>query len=313
MNELIHISVVIPVYKSEKTIDELYVRLNSTLLKLTNKFELIFVDDYSPDSSKKIIQDISNQDGKVRGIFLSRNFGQHNAITAGLDHARGDWIVVMDCDLQDAPEEIVNLYATAQQGYDVVVGKRAIRRDSFFKKLGSKLFYAAFKYLADSNVNDRIGNFGIYSKKVISEIKQLREHNRSFGLLAIWVGFKRKEIDINHGIRKHGKSSYTLRRMIKLAVDSIVAHSNKLLVISINLGFLIALSSFTLGMWYVLRYFISGTSFPGWTSLLVSIFFATGLIITTIGIVGLYIGKIFDEVKSRPLYIIDTTTFSKES
>jgi dolichol-phosphate mannosyltransferase len=274
---------------------------------------LIFVDDHSPDSSKKIIQRISNEDEKVRGIFLSRNFGQHNAITAGLDHARGDWIVVMDCDLQDVPEEIVNLYATAQQGYDVVVGKRAIRRDGFFKKLGSKLFYAAFKYLADSNVNDRIGNFGIYSEKVISEIKQLREHNRSFGLLAIWVGFKRIEIDINHGIRKHGKSSYTLRRMIKLAVDSIVAHSNKLLVISINLGFLIALSSFTLGMWYVLRYFISGTSFPGWTSLLVSIFFATGLIITTIGIVGLYIGKIFDEVKSRPLYIIDTTTFSKES
>ena len=313
MNEPIHISVVIPVYKSEQTLEELYARLKSTLTSLSTSFELIFVEDCSPDGSKKIIQRLGTDDTNVRGIFLSKNFGQHNAITAGLDYARGDWIVVMDCDLQDLPEEIVKLYTCAQEGYDAVVGRRVIRKDGLFKRFGSKLFYAAFNYLTDSEISDRIGNFGIYSKKAISQIRRLDEQNRSFGLLALWIGFPRKEIDINRGVREHGKSSYTISRMIGLAVDTIAAHSNKLLTITVQIGFLIALSSFILGIWYGIRYFIGDNNFPGWTSLLVSIFFATGLIITTIGIVGLYIGKIFDEVKRRPHYLIESKTFSDET
>lgn len=305
----VHLSVVIPVYRSQESLRELYSRLNASLTQISADYEIILVNDASPDGSWSIIQELARQDGRVRGINLSRNFGQHYAITAGLDFVRGEWIVVMDCDLQDMPEEIPKLYGKAQEGYDIVVGLRTDRKDSFLKKLGSKLFNHIFKFFTDSNIDNRIGNFGIYARKVIQSITMLKEQNRNFGLFALWVGFRRIEIDITHAPRTHGKSSYTFMRLVSLAMDSIVAHSNKLLRISIKLGFFLSLASLLTAVWLVTRYFIWSSAVEGWTSLMVSICFSTGLIIGNIGIVGLYVGKVFNEVKGRPLYIIDSTTF----
>lgn len=309
----LHISVVTPIYGCCSTLHELYTRLDAALSKISENYEIIMVNDGSPDSAWSTIQQLAHADERVKGINLSRNFGQHYAITAGLDFARGDWIVVMDCDLQDQPEELVKLYQKAQEGYDIVVGRRALRQDSFFKKVSSKLFYMVFAYFTGSKIDNRIGNFGIYSRKVIRSLSALKEQNRSFGLFALWVGFRRIEVNIEHASRPQGKSSYTLKRMVGLAVDSIVAHSNKLLRISIKLGFILSATSLLYTLWLVVTYFVWATPVEGWTSLMVSVYFTAGLIIGSIGVVGLYVGKIFDEVKGRPLYIIDSTTFEMKA
>ena len=304
-----YLSVVIPVYRSQDSLRELYERLKSSLSSISDNFEIILVNDASPDDSWMIIQDLAQNDSRVKGLNLSRNFGQHRAITAGLDFVNGEWIVVMDCDLQDIPEEIPKLYQAAITGYDLVVGRKIKRQDGFFKKFGSRCFYRAFSYFTDSKVDNRIGNFGIYTRKVIDNIKVLREQNRSFGLFAIFVGFRRLELDIEHASRAHGSSSYNIFRLILLATDSIIAHSNKLLLLAIKLGFLISFSSLCFATLLVMRYFFLGAPLAGWTSVMVSMYFATGLIIATIGVVGVYIGKVFDEVKGRPLYIVESTTF----
>lgn len=281
----------------------------AALSPISPDYEIIMVNDASPDGAWAVIRQLAERDQRVKGIDLSRNFGQHYAITAGIDFARGDWVVVMDCDLQDVPEEIPSLYHTAQAGYDIVVGRRANRRDGLMKKASSKLFYHVFAYFSGSKVDNRIGNFGIYGRKVILNMRRLKEQNRSFGLFALWVGFRRIEVDVNHAARVQGRSSYTFRKMARLAFDSIVAHSNKLLYVTVQLGLALSALSLVYAGWIVLSYFLWSTPIIGWTSLIVSIYFTAGLIIGTIGIVGLYVGKIFDEVKHRPLYIIASTTF----
>jgi dolichol-phosphate mannosyltransferase len=307
------ISVVVPVYGCEYCLRDLYLRLVSVFFSMGNNFEIILINDSSPDDAWQVIQQLAVEDNRVKGINLARNFGQHYAITAGLDFAQGDWVVVMDCDLQDRPEEIPVLFQKAQEGYDIVVGRRLIRQDTFFKKISSNLFYRIFKFMTGASVDNRIGNYGIYASKVIKSISALKEQNRSFGLFAIWVGFRRIEVDIVHGRRLHGKSSYTFKLMVKLALDSIVSHSNKLLYISIKLGVIFSASSMLYAIWLVVNYIVWASPVAGWTSLMVSIFFTAGLIISSIGVVGLYVGKIFDEVKRRPLYIIDSTTFEMKA
>jgi dolichol-phosphate mannosyltransferase len=208
----------------------------------------------------------------------------------------------MDCDLQDQPEEIPKLYEAAQTGYDIVVGIRTDRKDTFFKRATSRLFYRVFDYFTGTKVKNSIANFGIYSRKAVLGICSLREQHRSFGLFAIWVGFRRLEIHVAHAHRGVGETSYTFQKLVRLAMDSILAHSNTLLWMSVKLGLLISVSSMLMGLWLIIRYLSWGVPLAGWTSLMVTIFFSTGLII----------GKIFDEVKGRPLYIIDSTTFDSQ-
>jgi len=313
LNYVIDISVVIPVYGCVDSLKILYNRIANTLMKITKNFEIIMINDASPDNAWSTILQLSHEDNRVRGINLSRNFGQHRAITAGIDHARGDWVVVMDCDLQDQPEEIIKLYNKAQEGFHIVVGKRAERQDSFLKKMNSKLFYTLYNYLTDIEVNSSISNFGIYSKSVIDTLRHFKEQNRSFGLFVVWSGFSRVEIDINHAKREIGETSYTFKKLFNLATDSIVSHSNKPLKISVKLGFFLSFFSIMYAFWLVISYFIWSTPIEGWTSLIVSMYFLSGLIIASIGMASLYIGKIFDEVKNRPLYIIQDTTFKEGS
>lgn len=305
----IHISVVTPVYGCCKSLNSLYERLKSTLTSITSDFEIIMVNDASPDDSWDTIKKLANLDTRVKGINLSRNFGQHYAITAGLDFAQGDWIVVMDCDLQDQPEEIIKLYNKAQEGFDVVFGRRVDRRDNFLKILTSKLFYKIYDYFTESNVDNTIANYSIISKKVLKNLRKLKEQNRSYPLSINWIGFNRTNINIKHASREEGKSAYTIDKLISLAIDSIVSQSNKPLKLSIKLGFLLSFLSTLYAFWLIARYFLYGTIVEGWTSVMVSLYFIGGLIFANMGILGLYIGKIFDETKNRPLYIISETTF----
>ena len=309
----VHISVVTPVYACGECLDLLYQRLIQSISKITESFEIIMVNDASPDNSWELIKQLSDKDPRVKGINLSRNFGQHYAITAGLDFAKGDWVVVMDCDLQDQPEMISRLYDEAQKGYDVVVGIRAQRNDRYLKKLLSKLFYKSYYFFTEIKINHNFGNFGIYSQKVIQNVNKFKEQNRSFGLFVIWLGFARQEIEIEHAKREYGKSAYNFPKMLDLAIDSIVSHSNKPLKISVKLGFLLSFMSIVYSIWLVLSYFIWEIPIEGWTSLIVSLYFLTGLILGAIGMLGLYVGKIFDETKNRPLYVIDSLTFDHKS
>lgn len=302
------ISVVSPVYRAEKLIKPLVDRLTTVLEQITPTFEIILVDDCGPDNSWDRIVEQSARDPRIKGVKLSRNFGQHYAITAGLDTCQGDWVVVMDCDLQDQPEEILKLYRKAIEGYDVVLARRYDRRDNFLKKLSSKLFYNSLGYLTGSKQDNTIANFGIYSRRVINAICTLRESIRYFPTMVKWVGFKSTAINIEHAERTEGKSSYNLKRLLNLALDIILAYSDKPLRITIKIGVFISFLSFLAALYMLYRALIGKVEVSGYASLIVSIWFLSGLIISILGIVGLYIGKIFEGVKARPVYIISETT-----
>lgn len=299
------ISVISPIYGCRESIQELYVQLTSVLQKICSSYEIIFVNDNCPQNSWEVVSEIAKNDRNVKAIKLSRNFGQHYAITAGLDHCNGAHVVVMDCDLQDRPYEIEKLYKKALEGYDVVHGRRVQRQDSFFKTFTSKLFYKTLEYFTDTEHDHTIGNFGVYSRKVVEAVKGFKEKSRDFLLLVKIVGFKKIEIDVEHDERVYGTSSYTLSKMINLAIDSIVSHSNKPLKLIIQLGLFVSALSFFVAVGLAAAHYTYGFSVEGWTSLMVSMFFLFGLLFGILGVVGLYIGKIFDQVKDRPLYIID--------
>lgn len=305
----VQISVITPVYGCCGTLFSLYARLEKTLTSITNNFEIIMINDASPDNSWDIIKELSKNDPRVKGVNLSRNFGQHYAITAGLDYACGDWVVVMDCDLQDQPEEIVKLYTKAQEGYDIVFGRRYNRNDNFLKKLGSKIFYKIYDYFTESKIDNTVANFSLISIKVAKELRKLKEHNRSYPLFVNWLGFKRTNVDIEHASREEGKSSYTFKKLVNLAIDSIVSQSNKPLRLSIQFGFLLSFLSIFYALWLIVRYFLFQIPVEGWTSVMVSMYFIGGLLFANMGFLGLYIGKIFDETKNRPLYVVQETTF----
>lgn len=304
-------SVVIPLYKCSSSINELNERLIKVLSKLSNEFEIIYVNDASPENDWEIVTQLSKKDKRVKGINFSRNFGQHYAITAGLDFANGDWVVVMDGDLQDQPEEIIKLYEKAKEGYDVVLAKRISRQDNFLKKLLSKYFYKVLSYLTETKQDYTIANFGIYRKKVIAAILEMKDNLRYFPTMVHWVGFKSTSIAVTHSKRLRGKTSYSLRSLIHLSIDVMLAFSDKPLRLTVKLGFSIALLSIIYAIITLIKYFTGQIEILGWTSMIISIWFLSGVIITVLGIVGLYIGKIFEKVKNRPFYIIDETTLKQ--
>jgi len=303
-----HISVVTPVYKAPTILPELIERLRIALSKITDSFEIILVDDGCPLNSWEIIAELSNKHSFVRGIKFSRNFGQHYAITAGLDQAQGKWIVVMDCDLQDQPEEIQKLYDKANNGFDCVLAARENRQDSFAKKFFSNAFYRILSELTGAKYDHRVANFGIYSQKVIQSINEFREPIRYFPGLIQYVGFKSETINIEHASRMEGKSSYNFKRLTNLALDIILAYSDKPLRTIIKLGLLISLLSFFYVGFSIWQWYTDQILVPGYTSLIASVWLLSGILISTLGIIGLYIGKTFEAVKSRPLYIIQNET-----
>ena len=231
-----HISVVSPVYKGEKMVHELVTRVKENVSKITNDFDIILVNDASPDQSWQMILRECQDDQRIKGINLSRNFGQHKAILAGLNYAKGHWVIVMDCDLQDRPEEIPALYQKAQEGYDIVQGERENRKDGFFKKLSSTMFSRIFAYLSGIRTNKKIANYGIYSQRVIEAVCKMPERDRAFGVQVSYVGFKKISIPIEHGYRFEGSSSYNLKKLLSLAFGTIISNTNKPLKMMVHLG-----------------------------------------------------------------------------
>ena len=299
-----HISAVVPVYKAENCLRELYRRLRAAMESITPDFEIILVEDCGGDRSWEIIEDLAKTDGRVKGIQFSRNFGQHYGISAGVDQCGGDWLVVMDCDLQDRPEEIPRLYAKAQEGYDVVLARRGKRKDTLLKRLTSWLYYKLFNYFAGTNYDGQVGNFRIVSRKVVDNFRLFRETLRFFGGIIDWMGFPTSSIDIIHDERFEGKSTYSYRKLFKLAGEIIIAYSDKPLRLSIKLGFAMSFLSFLYGGYILFRALLFGSPVMGWSSMIVSLYFIGGIIIANLGIVGIYLGKTFAEAKKRPLYVI---------
>jgi len=305
------ISIVVPVYKAEYSLNELYRRLKEALETITvSDFEIILVEDCGGDRSWEMIEFLAQQDPRVKGLQFSRNFGQHYGITAGLDHSCGDWVVVMDCDLQDRPEEIPRLYAKAQDGYDVVLARRGARRDPLLKRLSSQLFYRLFSYLSDMDYDGDTGNFRIMSRKVVENLRHMREQLRFFGGLVQWLGFPTASIEVQHAERFEGKSTYTFAKLWKLATETIIAYSDKPLRIAVRFGFVMAFMSFCYGLYILLRATLYDVPIMGWSSLIVSLYFIGGIIISILGMIGIYLGKTFDETKKRPLYVVRRTTFN---
>lgn len=302
-----HLSVVIPVYQAENVLPELYRRLKQSLNRISKNHEIILVEDCGGDGSWDIIRQLAKKDKRVKGIQLSRNFGQHYAITAGLDQCDADWAVVMDCDLQDQPEEIHKLYAKAREGYDVVLAVRMNRQDAFLKRTVSALFYKIFNFWTDLNYDGKVGNFCIISNKVVRCFRTLREKLRFFGGMVDWMGFPTAKVEVQHAKSARGESSYTFWKLWKLASESIIAYSDKPIWMTVRIGFGMAFISFVFGCYFLLKAFFKGVPLLGWSSLIVSLYFLGGIIIAILGMVGIYVGKTFDETKKRPLYVIRET------
>lgn len=299
------LSIVSPVYKAEKIISTLVDRIEKSVQKITTDYEIILVEDGSPDNSWEVIEQISKTNKHINGIKLSRNFGQHPAIMAGLSHAEGDWVVVMDCDLQDQPEEIENLYAKALEGYDVVFAKRNNRKDSFIKKASSKLFSIVFNYLAGIKGDNDIANFGIYHKKVIASVLSMGDYIKSFPLFVYFSGYHTTAILVEHAARHSGKTSYSLGKLFSFAYNTILSYSNKPLKLFVRFGLSISFISMCLGVYTIYKYLNGEVEVMGYTSLMVSIWFLSGIVITVMGVVGIYVGKVFEQTKNRPPFIID--------
>lgn len=302
----------IPVYGCRAAIPELHRRLCESLEKISKAFEIILVDDYCPQNSWEEIQKVCEKDKRVIGIHMARNFGQIRAITAGLDKSRGDWVVVMDCDLQDRPETIPELYQKAQEGYDVVFARREGRKDSAITKFLSKCFYKVYDYFTDGTFDSSICNFSISKRKVIDYYCRMREQNRAYTMFIRWLGFKQTAIDMPADERFEGKSSYNLKRKLKMAFEIITSQSNKPLLFSVKLGFVSAFLALIYIIYLVFREIILGDVLVGWTSIVASIYLMGGIILCAIGVVGIYVGNIFNEAKNRPLYVIDECLNAKE-
>lgn len=298
------ISVVVPVYGCRKALPELCRRVSRTIKGMDFDYEIVLVDDHCPQDSWTEIKHQCSLNDHVVGIKLSRNFGQIRAITAGLEACHGEWVVVMDCDLQDRPEAIPDLYSKAQEGYDVVFARRIERKDTGLTKFLSKSFYKAYEYFTDGNYDASLCNFSISKRRVIDNYLKMREHNRGYTMFIKWLGFNQTSVDLVGDERFEGKSSYNLSKKMHMAFELITAQSNKPLRFAVNIGFIIALCSFIYLVFLVISHFAGGQMLAGWTSTIASIYLMGGLMLAAIGVVGIYVGNIFTEVKDRPLYVV---------
>lgn len=302
------LSVVIPVFNESLLVNELIRRVKLNVEKVTPNYEIIIVDDGSIDTTWEKILDQVNLEKRITGIKFSRNFGHHYAITAGLHEVSGEWVVVMDGDLQDRPEVIPELFDKAKEGYDVVFVSRQNRPEKIYYRITQKLFYFFLRILSGINFDSSQANFSIINWKVVEAFKRFPESARFYGSTIKWLGFRRSQIFADHGERFSGRPSYTLKKRIKLGSDMILSFSERPLKFAIGLGTSLSLLSLALAIWVVLRSMFFGYSVTGWASIISAILFSTGILLVVIGISAIYIGEIFREVKNRPLYIIDQKT-----
>jgi len=309
----IQFSVVIPLYNEEDNILELYRRLTITMESLCkdegiseNLYEIIMVNDGSRDTTWDLIKELHQKDNRIKGINFSRNFGQHPAIIAGLSYAKGNVIILMDGDLQDPPEEIPRLFKKFKEGFDIVYALRKKRDDPLYRKIFSRIFMEIFKKITHLNIYTRVGVFRIISRKCLENFLMLGERSKLGLAMMSWMGFSEAFVEIDRKARAAGKSKYSLFKLYKLALEGIASFSNIPLYLHIALyfGFAVASMSFLAGSFMILKKLFYGIPISGYTSIIVSIFFLGGVSLIILGIIGFYIGKIYEISLNRPLYII---------
>lgn len=306
----VELSVVVPVYGCRESLRALYERVTQAVRQITDSYEIVLIDDCDNRGSWEVSAELAMHDHAVKAYRLSRNFGQHAAITAGLAHCSGNWAVVMDCDLQDPPEKIPLLYQKAIEGFDVVLARRKEKRHSLFRR-GTAWLYFKLINVFNRTLDGEFGSFSIISRKVIDAFLQFQDRERHYLFILQWVGFRTVSIEYEHGTRHSGSSSYDLRRLIAHAFDGIFFQTTILLRWIVYLGFLVSCVGFLLAIYYVYMYLAHAIA-PGFTSLAVLILVIGGFIIMSTGITGLYIGKVFNQVKGRPLYVIDKAVLNGE-
>ena len=302
----VELSVVVPVYKCDECLRHLHERLVTALVDVVSSFEIVLIDDRSPDGSWSTMLELARRDSRVKLVRLSRNFGQHAAITAGLEHATGSWIAVMDCDLQDPPEQLPVIYRKAQQGFDVVYARRVGGGHSFLRRLASAGYFRLLNALLGTSFDAGFGNFSVISRKVRDEFLRMRDKDRHYLMILRWLGFESTTIDFPYATRYAGESSYTFGMLLRFAFDGLFFQTTTLLRWIIYLGFAVSAFGAFLALFFVANYFV-GHSYPGWTSLGVLLLLLAGFIIVSTGVTGLYVGKIFVQAKDRPLYVVDET------
>jgi polyisoprenyl-phosphate glycosyltransferase len=299
------LSVVTPVYKADTVILKLAELVNQQCAALDIDYEIILVNDDSPDNSWNVIKTICDKYKNTIGINLSKNFGQHAAINAGLNIAKGDHIIVMDCDMQHHPKYIPSLIAKAKEGYDIVFTIAATRNHSGVKNFFSKIYHTIYNYLAELDANYNYCTYSIISSKVLQHYKTLTEYHSHYLPKLRWMGFRQAILPIEHYKREDGKSGYSFKKLFIEALNGITSHSVKLLRLNVFLGLVLSLLSF-IGIAYIIFIYFSRGFLIGWASIATMILFTLGILLTSIGIVGLYIGQTFEQVKNRPDFIVDT-------
>jgi polyisoprenyl-phosphate glycosyltransferase len=301
----IELSVVVPVYGCADTLDALHRRLTPALEELAASHEIVFVDDASTDGAWGVLERLAAEDPSVGAIRLSRNFGQQAAITAGIAATHGRWIVVMDCDLQDPPELIAALYAKAAEGFDVVLARRKQKQHSLFRLLAARAYFRFISMFLGVRISGEYGAFSIISRKVRDAFVRVPDRDRHYLPILFWLGFRRGEIEYEHAKRPSGKSGYSVRALIRLAAEGIFFQTVTLLKWIVYIGFAVAASGVALAIALIVLAVV-GSPPSGWTSLAVLVLVTGGFVIVSTGVTGLYVGRIFQQVKNRPLYIVDT-------
>jgi polyisoprenyl-phosphate glycosyltransferase len=309
----IDLSVVIPVYNEELIIDTLYSRLHQAVSQISGNYELIFVNDGSKDGTLVKLLALTRQDERVFYINFSRNFGHQIAVTAGLDACRGEAVVIIDGDLQDPPELIPELYAKYREGNEIVYAKRRARKgESLFKKISAKLFYRILRRMTTVDIPVDTGDFRLIDKKVVHYLKLMPEQNKFLRGQIAWLGFRQAEVLFDRDERKHGKTGYSFRKMMRLAMDGITGFSDKPLQTVTKLGFSFSLIAFVIILYALYAHLFLNRTITGWTSLIVSSMFIGGVQLISIGVIGEYISRINKNVQNRPLYIVEQTNCLNE-
>lgn len=309
------LSIVVPVYNEQEVIDETFKRLSAVFEDYFMDVEYIFINDGSRDNTYFKLKDIASKNPGVRIINFARNFGHQIAITAGMDYAKGDAIVIIDADLQDPPEVILQMVDKWKEGYEVVYGKRLHRDgETFFKKLTAKTFYRFLDSMTDIKLPVDVGDFRLIDRKVCDAMKSLPERSRYVRGLVSWVGFKQTSVDYHREKRFAGETKYPLKKMIKLAGDGIFSFSYKPLKLATFIGMLVSAFSFVYLIVVLIQKFIKNDVVSGWASSMAVSLFLNGVMLIVIGIMGEYVGRIYEEVKARPLYIVgELTGFNEDN
>ena len=298
-------SVVIPAYNEQEVINETYKRLTATMTDMGEPYELIFVNDGSKDDTARIISKFCAKDSSVRLMNFTRNFGHMAAISAGMEHARGDAIFIIDADLQDPPEVFPEMAAKWKEGYHVIYGKRKKRKgESAFKKASAKIFYRFLRRMTSVDLPPDTGEFRLIDRKVCDAVNMLPEKSRYIRGLVSWVGFKQIPVEYDREERFAGVTKYPLRKMITFAMDAITSFSHKPLKLATMIGFLISLLSFIYIIYVIYQHYFTDRTITGWASTIAAVLFTQGIVLMILGLMGEYIGRIYKEIQNRPNYII---------